>query len=73
MGKGWGVTSNYWHVFYKTNTFGTAIQVMFAVDINTSLGYESYVPCISAGWRNAVETARQRETEEHNKDAETKG
>jgi hypothetical protein len=46
---------------------------MFAVDINTSLGYESYVPCISAGWRNAVETARQRETEEHNKDAETKG
>ena len=74
MGKGeGGVTSNYWHVFYKTNTFGTAVQVKFTVGMNISLGYESYVPCISAGWRKEVEMARREKTEERNKDVETQG
>jgi hypothetical protein len=70
---GGGVTSNYWHVFYKTNTFGTAVQVKFTVDMKISLGYESYAPCILAGWRKEVEKARQGKTEERNKDVETQG
>jgi hypothetical protein len=68
-----GVTSNYWHVFCTTNTFGTAVQVMFTVDMKISLGYESYVTCFSAGWRKEVETARQGKAEERNKDVETQG
>lgn len=46
---------------------------MFTVDMKISVGYESYVPCISAGWRKEVEKARQGKTEERNKDVETQG